>query len=65
MENYGADALRLYLITSGLVKAEDQRFSDSVLKIWVAEHYFLGTMPQNSLKPTQKSTSGQLESTFS
>ena len=32
MENYGADALRLYLITSGLVKAEDQRFSDSGVK---------------------------------
>ena len=30
MEEYGADALRLYLITSGLVKAEDQRFADSV-----------------------------------
>jgi isoleucyl-tRNA synthetase len=32
MENYGADALRLYLITSGLVKAEDQRFADSGVK---------------------------------
>lgn len=29
MEEYGADALRLYLINSGLVKAEEQRFSDS------------------------------------
>lgn len=29
MEQYGADALRLYLINSGLVKAEEQRFSDS------------------------------------
>ncbi len=28
MEAYGADALRLYLINSGLVKAEEQRFSD-------------------------------------
>ncbi len=28
MEKYGADALRLYLINSGLVKAEEQRFSD-------------------------------------
>lgn len=28
MEDYGADALRLYLINSGLVKAEEQRFSD-------------------------------------
>ena len=32
MEEYGADALRLYLITSGLVKAEDQRFSDAGVK---------------------------------
>ncbi|MCB1692886.1 MAG: isoleucine--tRNA ligase [Pseudomonadales bacterium] len=29
METYGADALRLYLINSGLVKAEEQRFSDT------------------------------------
>ena len=29
MEKYGADALRLYLINSGLVKAEEQRFVDS------------------------------------
>ena len=28
METYGADALRLYLINSGLVKAEEQRFAD-------------------------------------
>ena len=29
METYGADALRLYLINSGLVRGEEQRFSDS------------------------------------
>ncbi len=29
MEQYGADALRLYLINSGLVKAEEQRFTDA------------------------------------
>jgi isoleucyl-tRNA synthetase len=29
MEQYGADALRLYLINSGLVKAEEQKFSDA------------------------------------
>ena len=29
MENYGADALRLYLINSGLVRADEQRFADS------------------------------------
>ena len=29
METYGADALRLYLITSGLVRGEEQRFSDT------------------------------------
>jgi len=32
MEKYGADALRLYLINSGLVRAEEQRFSDSGVK---------------------------------
>jgi isoleucyl-tRNA synthetase len=32
MEAYGADALRLYLINSGLVKAEEQRFSDAGVK---------------------------------
>jgi len=29
METYGADALRLYLINSGLVRGEEQRFSDA------------------------------------
>ncbi len=29
MERYGADALRLYLITSGLVRGEEQRFTDA------------------------------------
>ncbi len=29
MEQYGADALRLYLINSGLVKGEEQRFADA------------------------------------
>ena len=29
MEKYGADALRLYLINSGLMRAEEQRFVDS------------------------------------
>jgi len=32
METYGADALRLYLINSGLVRAEEQRFSDIAVK---------------------------------
>lgn len=32
MEQYGADALRLFLINSGLVKAEDLRFADSGVK---------------------------------
>lgn len=32
METYGADALRLYLINSGLVRAEEQRFSDMGVK---------------------------------
>ncbi|MGB0454496.1 MAG: isoleucine--tRNA ligase [Bacteriovoracaceae bacterium] len=32
MQSFGADALRLYLITSGLVKAEEQRFTDDGVK---------------------------------
>lgn len=32
MEKFGADPLRLYLINSGLVKAEEQRFSDDGVK---------------------------------
>ena len=32
MERYGADALRLYLINSGLVKGEEQRFTDDGVK---------------------------------
>jgi isoleucyl-tRNA synthetase len=32
MEEYGADALRLYLINSGLVRAEEQRLADSGVK---------------------------------
>jgi len=32
METYGADALRLYLINSGLVRAEEQRFTDDAVK---------------------------------
>ena len=35
MDRYGADALRLYLINSGLVKAEEQRFSDDGVKAMV------------------------------
>jgi isoleucyl-tRNA synthetase len=32
MENFGADALRLYMINSGVVKAEELRFSDNGVK---------------------------------
>lgn len=32
LNHYGADALRLFLISSGLVKAEEQRFSDEGVK---------------------------------
>ncbi|QUJ67478.1 isoleucine--tRNA ligase [Photobacterium sp. GJ3] len=51
MEQYGADALRLYLINSGLVKAEEQRFSDNgvqdmvrrVLLPWYNGYQFFAT----------------------
>ncbi len=51
MERYGADALRLYLINSGLVRGEEQRFADSgvremtrrVLLPWYNAFTFLKT----------------------
>jgi isoleucyl-tRNA synthetase len=51
MEQYGADALRLYLINSGLVKAEEQRFADAgvqdmvrqVLLPWLNGYKFFQT----------------------
>ncbi|MBT6891220.1 MAG: class I tRNA ligase family protein, partial [Gammaproteobacteria bacterium] len=54
METYGADALRLYLINSGLVKAEEQRFADSGVKDmvrrallpWLNAYKFLNTYAQ-------------------
>ncbi|MEM1229980.1 MAG: isoleucine--tRNA ligase [Pseudomonadota bacterium] len=54
MERYGADALRLYLINSGLVKAEEQRFADAGVKDmtrrallpWLNAFSFLNTYAQ-------------------
>ena len=47
MEQFGADALRLYLINSGLVKAEEQRFADAGVKDMVRK----ALLPwQNSFK---------------
>ncbi len=51
METYGADAMRLYLINSGLVKAEEMRFSDNGVKDmvrrallpWFNSHKFFTT----------------------
>ena len=51
METYGADALRLYLINSGLVRGEEQRFTDAgvrdmvrrVLLPWLNAFRFLAT----------------------
>lgn len=51
METYGADAMRLYLINSGLVRAEEMRFSDSGVKDmvrrallpWLNSHKFFST----------------------
>ncbi|MBU1218715.1 isoleucine--tRNA ligase [Myxococcota bacterium] len=50
LDQYGADALRLYLINSGLVRAEDLRFSESgvrdiirlaMLPLWNAYNFFV------------------------
>ena len=51
MEAYGADALRLYLINSGLVRAQEQRFADKgvqdmvrrALLPWYNAYSFLAT----------------------
>ncbi|MCF8058809.1 MAG: isoleucine--tRNA ligase [Bacteriovoracaceae bacterium] len=51
METYGADAMRLYLINSGLVRAEEMRFSDDGVKDmvrrallpWFNSHKFFTT----------------------
>ena len=51
METFGADAVRLYLMTSGLVRAEEQRFTDDgvrdmvrrALLPWQNAHSFLAT----------------------
>ena len=51
MEQFGADALRLYLINSGLVRAEEQRFTDDgvrdmirrALLPWLNAYRFLKT----------------------
>ncbi|KEY91244.1 isoleucyl-tRNA synthetase [Candidatus Photodesmus blepharus] len=67
METHGADALRLYLINSGLVKGEEQRFSNSgsqemvrrVLLPWLNSFKFLQSytqidnwkMPRNDFQP--------------
>ena len=48
MEQFGADALRLYSINSGLVKGEELRFSDSGVKEMVRRRYYHGTTPSHS-----------------
>ena len=61
MELYGADALRLYLINSGLVRGEEQRFADTgvrdmvrrVLLPWLNAFKFFNTYAAiDSWKPT-------------
>jgi isoleucyl-tRNA synthetase len=63
METYGADALRLYLINSGLVRAEEQRFSDAGVKDmvrrallpWLNAFNFLKTYAEiDNWKPSAK-----------
>jgi isoleucyl-tRNA synthetase len=54
MERYGADALRLYLINSGLMRGEEQRFADSgvrdmtrrALLPWYNAYSFLKTFAE-------------------
>ena len=74
-DTYGADALRLYLIHSPVVRAEDLRFSedgvkqclrDFLIPLWNAYSFFVtyarvdGWQPENSGQPS--AVSGQPES---
>ncbi len=68
MEKYGADALRLYLINSGLVKAEEQRFTDEgvrdmvrrALLPWLNAFKFFETYASiDGWKPSTKFTPSQ------
>ena len=65
MEAYGADALRLYLINSGLVRADEQRFVDSGVKDmvrrallpWLNAFKFLNTYAKvDKWSPADKQT---------
>jgi isoleucyl-tRNA synthetase len=65
MEEYGADALRLYLINSGLVRGEEQRFADSgvkdmvrrVLLPWLNAFKFFNTYAEiDNWKPAAEPT---------
>ena len=66
METYGADALRLYSINSGLVRGEEQRFADSgvrdmvrrALLPWYNAYSFLRTYAEIDEWSPQK---GQFE----
>ncbi|MFT5560672.1 MAG: isoleucyl-tRNA synthetase [Candidatus Azotimanducaceae bacterium] len=63
MEEYGADALRLYLINSGLVRGEEQRFANDgvkdmvrrVLLPWLNAFKFFNTYAEiDQWRPTEK-----------
>jgi len=67
METYGADALRLYLINSGLVRGEEQRFADAgvrdivrrALLPWYNAFSFLKTYADiDAWSPAEGLTSG-------
>jgi len=65
METYGADALRLYLINSGLVRAEEQRFADTGVKDmvrrallpWLNAYKFFNTYAEIDNWTPEESTS--------
>lgn len=67
IDTYGADALRLYMINSSVVRAEDLRFSEEGVKrvlrhllipLWNAYSFFVTYANIDGWKPTECGTSG-------
>lgn len=61
IDKYGADAVRLYLLNSPLLRAEDLRFSDKgvvdtirtvLLPLWNAQHFFTTYATASGWSPT-------------
>lgn len=70
MNQYGADAMRFYLMASPSVKAEDMRFSDKgvdevlkkiILRLWNSYSFFMMYASLDDFKPTRLDSTKQTE----